>query len=261
MTKIYFQVARIFLGSILVGSVLVRIFAQHLLAGVSFPPAAKDWLDVMESTRYLQTLLYVTEFITGLALLIGIFVPLAVLILAPITLNIALFHIFLQPTVGRMMQVALMVGAHTLLAYHSRRSFTHFFRSANPVRAGWKIGSLNVRLTFQILLGLIFVLTGGAKLLIPDRLSVGDFLIEGMKATGYLYPLLGATEFITGLFLVTNYFVPLTLVALAPIIVNIFFYHAFLAAVGLPASLILSGIYVALVIAHSQAYCPLFKLC
>jgi putative oxidoreductase len=93
MTKIYFHVARVFLGSVLVGSVLVRTFAPHLLAGISFPPAAQDWLDVMESTRYLQTLLYVTEFMTGLALLIGIFVPLVVLILVPITLNIALFHL------------------------------------------------------------------------------------------------------------------------------------------------------------------------
>jgi putative oxidoreductase len=94
MTKIYFHVARIFLGSVLVGSVLVRTFAPHLFAGVSFPPLAQDWLDVMESTRYLQTLLYVTELMTGLALLIRIFVPLVVLILVPITVNIALFHIF-----------------------------------------------------------------------------------------------------------------------------------------------------------------------
>jgi hypothetical protein len=68
MTKIYVRVARIFLGIVLVGSVLVRTFAPHLLAGVSFPPVAQAWLDVMESTRYLQTLLYVTEFVTGLAL-------------------------------------------------------------------------------------------------------------------------------------------------------------------------------------------------
>jgi hypothetical protein len=106
----------------------------------------------------------------------------------------------------------------------------------------------------------MFVLAGGAKLLIPNRLSVGDFLIDGMKATDYLYPLLGTTEFIAGLFLATNHFVPLTLVVLAPIIVNIFCYHAFLVPVGLPVSFIFSGIYVVLVITHFYAYRPLLKL-
>jgi putative oxidoreductase len=259
MTKIYFHVARIFLGTVLVGSVLVRTFAPHLLAGVSFPPAAQDWLNVMESTRYLQTLLYVTEFMTGLTLLIGIFVPLVVLILAPITLNIALFHIFLQPRAERIIQVILMLGAHALLAYHSRRSFTYLFCSASPACSSWKIGSLNVRLIIQIFLGLMFVLAGGAKLLVPDRLSVGDFLIDGMKATGYLYPLLGTTEFVAGLFLVTNHFVPLTLVILAPIMLNIFLYHVFLASVGLPVVFVFSGIYIALVISHFHAYRPLIN--
>jgi putative oxidoreductase len=133
MTKIHFQIARMFLGSVLVGAVLVRTFAPHLLAGVSFPPAAQDWLDFMESTRYLQTLLYVTEFMTGFALLIGFFVPLTVLILIPITINIALFHIFLQPTVERITQVALMLGAHALLAYDSRRSLTPLCSSVSPI--------------------------------------------------------------------------------------------------------------------------------
>jgi uncharacterized membrane protein YphA (DoxX/SURF4 family) len=260
MTKIYFHIARLFLGFVLVGSVLVRTFAPHLLAGVSFPPAAQDWLDVMASTRYLQILLYCTEFITGLALLVGIFVPLVVLILVPITFNIALFHVFLQPTVERMTQVALMLVAHALLAYDSRQSYTYLFRAVRIVRPGQKIGSLSVTLILQILLGLMFVLAGGAKLLIPARLSIGDFLIDGMKATGYLYPLLGATEFIAGLFLVTNYFLPLTLVGLAPVIVNIFFYHVFLAPGGLHVSLVFSAIYVALVMAHFHAYRPLLRL-
>jgi uncharacterized membrane protein YphA (DoxX/SURF4 family) len=260
MTKIYFHIARIFLGIVFVGSVLVRTFAPHLLAGVSFPPTAQAWLDVMESTRYLQALLYITEFVMGLALLIGIFVPLAVLILVPITLNIALFHIFLQPTVDRMTQVALMLGAHTILAYHSRRSLAPLFLPASRDRLNWKIKSFNVRLILQILLGLMFILAGGAKLLIPDRLSVGDFLIDGMKATGYLYPLLGTTELAIGFLLAANRFIPLTLVALAPIMLNIFFYHVFLDPSGLPVIFVVSGIFIFLVSSHFDAYRPLMNL-
>lgn len=244
----------------LVGSVIVRTFAPHLLTGMSFPPAAQNWLDVMESTRYLQTLLYVSEFVTGLALLIGIFVPLVVLMLAPITLNIALFHIFLQPTVERMTLVVLMLSAYAVLAYCARRSLTHLFRSATFNRSYWKIKSLDIGLILQMLLGLMFMLAGSAKLLIPDRLSVGDFLIDGMKATGYLYPLLGMTELAIGFFLAANRFIPLTLVMTAPIVLNIFLYHLFLAPNGLPVISLFSGIYIALVVSYFDAYHPLLSV-
>jgi putative oxidoreductase len=260
MTKLYFHVARLFLGSVLVVSVLVRTFAPHLLAGVSFPPAAQAWLDVMESTRYLQTLLYITEFVAGLALLANIFVPLAVLVLAPITLNIALFHIFLQPTVERIAQVVLMLSAQAILAYYSRRSLTPLFRSATPIRSHWKIKSLNIGLVLQILLGLMFMLAGSAKLLIPDRLSVDNFLIDGMKATGYLYPLLGMTELVIGFFLAANRFIPLSLVLAAPIMLNIFLYHVFLAPGGLPVIFVFSGVYIALVVSCFDAYHPLVSV-
>ncbi len=65
MIKIYSYAARMFLGIVLVSAVLVRVFAPQLAARANFPPAAQAWLDVMKATGYLQTLLYLTEFIGG----------------------------------------------------------------------------------------------------------------------------------------------------------------------------------------------------
>ena len=48
-------------------------------------------------------------------------------------------------------------------------------------------------------------------------------------ASGYLFPLLNATEVVAGLLLLSNRFVPLALAVLAPIVINIVAFHLFLA--------------------------------
>jgi hypothetical protein len=259
MVKMCAHIARVLLGLIFVVSVIVRVLMPQVVASAGFPVAAQAWLDAMRATGYLQPLLYLTEFIGGGALLLNIFVPAALITLTPIVLNIALFHFFLDLRPARIVLVLFVLAAHLLLIYLHRRSLMPLIEKVDPIWSGLKVGRFDLRSLLQILLGLTLVVTGGAKLLIPDRLSVGDLLIDGMKATGYLYPLLGATEFVTGLLLATNNFVPLTLVVLAPIMLNIFFYHLFLATVGLPVFSILSGIYIAIVIAHFHAYRPLLN--
>jgi len=52
----------------------------------------------LQASGYFFPLLKGTEIICGLLLLIGAFVPLALIILAPIVLNILLVHIFLAPS-------------------------------------------------------------------------------------------------------------------------------------------------------------------
>jgi hypothetical protein len=54
-----------------------------------------------------------------------------------------------------------------------------------------------------------------------------------LAATGYMFPLLKVTEIISGLLLLSRRYVPLALTLLAPIIVNIVAFHAFLAPGGL----------------------------
>lgn len=69
-------------------------------------------------------------------------------------------------------------------------------------------------------------------------------------ASGYFFPLLKGTEVISGLLLLSNRFVPLALTMLAPIVVNIVAFHAFLA----PAGLGLAGLVLALEVYLAWAY-------
>ena len=66
-------------------------------------------------------------------------------------------------------------------------------------------------------------------------------------ATGYMFPLIKGTEVVAGLLLLGNRFVPLALTVLAPVVVNIVAFHAFLApaSLGLPLLLTALGIYLA----------------
>ena len=56
---------------------------------------------------------------------------------------------------------------------------------------------------------------------------------------GYFFPLLKITELICGLAFVSGRFVPLATLVIAPIIVNIFMFHAFIDRTGLPVAIFL----------------------
>lgn len=258
--KIYAYAARVLLGLIFVVAVVVRVFMPQIAASAGFPAAAQAWLDVMRDTGYLQPLLYCTEFIGGGALLLNMFVPLALIILAPITWNIALFHFFLDPRLVRIFLVLLMLASHLLLIYVNRRSLMILIEKVDSIWSGLKFSFFDMRSLLQTLLGLLFIIAGGAKLLIPDRLSIGDFLVEGMKATGYIYSLLGITELISGLMLALDLFIPLVLAILAPIVINIFLYHLYLNNAGLVVAVPLLLVYLTLIATYSRAYYALFKL-
>jgi uncharacterized membrane protein YphA (DoxX/SURF4 family) len=61
------------------------------------------------------------ELIFGLALIFGRFVPLAVVVLFPITLNIFLFHAFLAPQ--DMIVPSALLAANVFLAFAYRQKY------------------------------------------------------------------------------------------------------------------------------------------
>lgn len=95
----------------------------------------------------------------------------------------------------------------------------------------------------RILLGLIFFGAGLAGLLnvapppadLPEDLKT---FMTGIMASKYFFPLLKGTETLCGALLISGFFVPLALVVLAPIVLNIFFTHLFLAPSGLATALV-----------------------
>ncbi len=104
-----------------------------------------------------------------------------------------------------------------------------------------------IRIAARLLLGFVFFASGLVGLLnlvptppdLPEKLQAFN---AGMMAAGYFFPLVKATEAVCGLMLLSGYFVPLALVVLAPVMLNIFLVHAFLAPSGVPLALIMGGL-------------------
>ena len=82
---------------------------------------------------------------------------------------------------------------------------------------------------------------------------------EGLAASGYFMTLLKVTELLCGILLLAGRFVPLALVILAPIVVNIFFVHLFIAREGLPIAAIVVAMELFLAYYYRDAFAPLFK--
>ena len=82
----------------------------------------------------------------------------------------------------------------------------------------------------RILLGFVFFASGIAGLLnlVPTPPDLPQNLLlftNGLKASVYFMPLLKCTEILCGLMLLSGYFVPLSLVVLAPVMINILLVH------------------------------------
>jgi hypothetical protein len=85
-----------------------------------------------------------------------------------------------------------------------------------------------------------------------------DFL-GAMVATGYLLALVKGTEVVAGILLLTGRYVPLALALLAPVVVNIVAFHAFLAPAGLPLPIIVLALEVFLAWSYRAVYRPMLK--
>jgi hypothetical protein len=125
---------------------------------------------------------------------------------------------------------------------------------------------LSFRTFARVALGLIFVVCGLNGFLdflphptapIPD----GALAFAGaLMSSGYFFPLLKGTEVLAGVLLLSNRLVPLALAILAPVIINIFAFHAFLAPSGISLAVILLLLEAGLAWSYRAAYRPLFSL-
>ena len=87
--------------------------------------AIKTFNDGIAASGYLMTLIKVTELVCGLAFVIGRFVPLANIVILPITVNIFMTHACMMPE-GLPMAIALLC-ANIFLIYAYRSHYTAVF--------------------------------------------------------------------------------------------------------------------------------------
>lgn len=118
----------------------------------------------------------------------------------------------------------------------------------------------------RILLGLVFFVFGldGFLHFVPQPTEppseAAMALAMAMIKSGYMFPLIKGTEVAVGALLLANRFVALALVVLAPVVVNIFAFHAFLAPSGLVLACVIVALVIGLAWAHRDAYRPLFQI-
>ncbi len=116
----------------------------------------------------------------------------------------------------------------------------------------------------RVLLGLVFFTFGldgflhfvpqpDPSTMPPASVAFGAALV----ATGYMFPLIKGTEVLVGALLLANRFVPLALVLLAPVLVNIVLFSAFLAPAGVGMGIVLVALQLFLAFTHRHAYRPL----
>ena len=117
----------------------------------------------------------------------------------------------------------------------------------------------------RFLMGLLFFVTGlnGFLHFLPEpaqAMPEGAAAFAGaMLKTGYFFPLVMATQLVTGVLLLANRWVPLALALIAPVVVNIVAFHLFLAPSGLGMALLVLVLEVYLAWAYRQAFRPMLR--
>jgi len=99
----------------------------HFLPQPPAPPAAGAFFGALHATGYMLGLIKGTEVLAGALLLAGLFVPLALTLLAPVIVNILAFHLFLAP--GNYAILALVLVSEVYLAWTQRAAFAPLLRA------------------------------------------------------------------------------------------------------------------------------------
>ena len=113
----------------------------------------------------------------------------------------------------------------------------------------------------RVLLGLMFTasaLAGMMGKIPPPEPEAAQAFMGALVSSGLLY-LVKMLELLCGLALLSGLFVPLSLLVLAPIIVNIAFFHASLDPSGTLIGLILLGLWFANAMNHRNQLLPLLN--
>lgn len=109
---------------ILFGAQFILFGANKLFWFLPMPPAPERMQIIfggLKEMSYFFPLLGITEVVCGVLLLAGLWVPLALTIIAPVVVNILMIHVFVD-TAGLPIAI-ILTGIEIYLAYRYRSSF------------------------------------------------------------------------------------------------------------------------------------------
>ena len=124
MNSTFTTILRIILGLALVVFGLNKFLS--FITMFDMAPAAANFLDSLESSGYILYAVAALEVIIGLFLLLKKWVPFALILLAPISVNILLFHIFLD--VSGLAIALSIVAINVILIYKYWKSYSPLFQ-------------------------------------------------------------------------------------------------------------------------------------
>jgi len=93
----------------------------------SVPPEAESFRSAILEAGYIFPAIALVYLLVGVACVTDRFVPLAAVVLFPVTLNIVLYHVFLVQS--KILLALFVVVPNAFLAYISREAYKPLFRS------------------------------------------------------------------------------------------------------------------------------------
>ncbi|MDA9277092.1 DoxX family membrane protein [Flavobacteriaceae bacterium] len=124
MNSTFTTILRMLLGVSLLIFGMNKFFA--FIPIFDMAPAAANFMESLNSTGYVLYVVACLELLIGGLLLFKKWVPFALILLAPIVVNILLFHLFLD--VSGMLIAVLMVAITGVLIYKYWKSYSSLFQ-------------------------------------------------------------------------------------------------------------------------------------
>lgn len=115
----------------------------------------------------------------------------------------------------------------------------------------------------QIFVGILLIIFGLNKFLhyLPQSgapQEMGMFM-KALGQTGYMMPLVGAIQVLTGLSFISNKFVALMAIVIVPVMLNAVLAHLFLDLSGIVASAVLLLLIIIVMYKNKEAYSAILK--
>jgi len=129
---------------VLLGLVFFGFGLNGLLHLFPLPPAqgaAALFINGLIASRYFFPLLFVIYLLTGTALVIGRFVPLALTVLAPVIVNVAAMHLFVPSSGAEIGLAALVTVLEIYLAWSYRAAYRPLLRARDELAL---VGALGI---------------------------------------------------------------------------------------------------------------------
>ncbi|NND88661.1 MAG: DoxX family membrane protein [Flavobacteriaceae bacterium] len=124
MNSTFTTLMRIILGLTLLIFGFNKFFA--FIPMFDMPPAGANFMESLRNTGYVLYVVATLEILIGLLLIVKKWVPFALVILAPISINILLFHIFLD--ISDILVAIVIVALNSILIYKYWKAYRPLFQ-------------------------------------------------------------------------------------------------------------------------------------